>query len=529
MTRKHISVLVTILILSVLATNFKPIVSAQARPTGWRTLTGVLPAHADIAYGWTISPNSRYVVFIADIEVDGRDDLYSVPLTGTTPIKLDPPLVAGGQVRRFAITADSQYVLYIADQEVDNQEELYQVPITGGPAVKLNGPLVSGGNVTEIKVDPDNVRVVYKADQQANEVFEIYSVPLAGGTPVKLNSMLVAGGDVNAFEIDPISNRVIYTADQEVDGRYEIYGVPIAGGTVVTLNPPGSRDTYNFKIDPTLQVVVFSAKPSGLNNEYLYMNATAGGLLTTLNPSLASNQNVFGYQISPDGARVVYNITTMTSTLSVQLGNLYSVLIGGGASTLLTTAADPGFGVYGGSFFITSDSQRVVYRYQKNATTSPILESVAMSGSNRATLYSQGSSEPISNLGVAPNGQWVVYNTYPSFHMYSVPTSGGAAVGLGYGFAPTITPDSSRMMYTTDQISGNYDLYTQQIFSGGIRNISRVGDGAQVGRSAISPDGQSIVFEVEHYLSAGSPVELRVSDGGEAPLVFYTYLPLMQK
>ncbi|CAG0937151.1 hypothetical protein TFLX_06062 [Thermoflexales bacterium] len=526
MIRKHVSLLVLILILSAFAANFKPPVPAQALPTGWRTLTGVLPAHADIAFGWKISPDSHYVVFIADSEVDGRNELYSALLTGTMPIKLNPPLVVGGRVQRFAITADNQYVLYIADQEVDNREELYRVPITGGQAVKLNGPLVSGGNVTEVRVDPDNVRVVYKADQQVNDVLEIYSVPLAGGTPVKLNATLVAGGDVSAFEIDPISNRVVYTADQEVDGRYEIYGVPIASGTVVKLNPPGSRDTYNFKINPTLQVVVFSARPSGLNNEYLYMNATAGGLLTTLNPPLASTQNVFGYQVSPDGARVVYNITTMTSTLSVQQGNLYSVLIGGGAPTLLTTAADSGFGVYGANFYITSDSQRVIYRYQKNATSSPVLESVSMSGSNRATLYSQGSDEPIYHLNVSPNGQWVVYNTYPSFQMHSVPTTGGTAVGLGNGFDPKTTPDSSRVMYTTNQLSDDYDLCTQQIFSGGTRNLSRVGDEAQVVRSAISPDGQSIVFEVE-YLSAGT--ELRVSDGGEAPFVFYTYLPVVQK
>jgi len=526
MTCKHVSILILILILSTLAANFRPPVSAQAEPAGWRTLTGVLPAHADIAYGWTISPDSRYAIFIADSEVDGRSEIYSAPLTGTMPIKLNPPLVAGGQVRRFAITVDSQYVLYLADQEVDNREELYRVPITGGQAVKLNGSLVSGGNVTEVRVDPDNVRVVYKADQQANEVFEIYSVPLAGGTPVKLNATLVTGGDVSAFEVDPISNRVVYTADQEVDGRYEIYGVPIAGGAPVKLNPPGSRDTYYFQINPSLQVVVFSARPGGSNNEYLYMNATAGGLLTELNSPLASNQNVFGYRISPDGARVVYNITTMTSTLGVTQGNLYSVLIGGGSSTLLTTAVDPGFGVYGANFYITADGQRVVYRYQKNATASPVLESVLTSGGNRATLYSQGTDEPVYHLNVSPNSQWVVYTTYPSYRMYSVPTAGGAAVGLGYGFAPNITPDSSRVMYTTAQLSGNYDLFTQQIFSGGTRNISRVGDVAQVAGSAISPDGQSIVFEVD-YSSVGT--ELRVSDGAEAPLVFYTYLPVVQK
>lgn len=501
--------------------------AAAPAHASWRSLTGALPPHADIDYGWALSPDSQYALYIADVEVDGRKDLYSVPLTGGSPVKLNPALVTGGNVSRFVVTPDSQFVLYIADQEVDQRAELYRVPIAGGQSVKLNGPLVSGGNVTFVKVDPDNVYAIYVADGQINDADEVYSVPIAGGTVAKLTPTPVTGGDVNLFEIDAIGNRVVFSGDFEVDGRQEIYGVPIGGGAAVGLNPDGSTDTYGLRIDPSIQVVVFDARPSGSNSTQLYMNATAGGLLTSLNVPLASNQDVFGFDISPDGSRVVYNVTTMTSTQSVTSGNLYSVLIGGGPSTQLTTA-NAGYGVYGATFTITSDNQRVVYGHQASAGSLPTYESVSITGGSRAVLFAQQSGgESLYHNAVSPNGQWVVYNTYPSFDAYSVPVGGGGAQLLArHGFGPKITPDSGRVMFTSSSPSENANLLSSQIFGGDLRNLSRVGPDAQVIGWAISPNGQKVVYELE-YFGGSTPQELRVSDGAEAPPPIY--LPAVGK
>ncbi|HEX9921956.1 MAG TPA: hypothetical protein VGD99_04790 [Anaerolineae bacterium] len=264
---------------------------------GWHSLTGRLPAHAGISF--KISPNSRYVVFRADIEVDGRYELYSVPITGTMPLKLNPPLVAGGGVYSFEITPDSQYIIYTAKQKAgESRADLYRVPIRGGQADKLNVGPMAGCHVRSFKIDPDNVHVVYQAEQQAEGQFELFSAPIAGGEAVPLNPPLVAGGDINDFAIDPFGNRVIYRANQEVVNRQELYGVPIAGGKAVKLNPPGS-EVNDFEINPQAQVAVFRAR---LNNVYaLYMNTTGGGLLTPLNQPLASNERVASFRISPDG------------------------------------------------------------------------------------------------------------------------------------------------------------------------------------------------------------------------------------
>ena len=74
------------------------------------------------------------------------------------------------------ITADSSRVVYWADQDTNDVFELYSRPADGsGAAVKLNGPLVAGGDVADFRIAPDSSRVVYRADQSTDEVFELYS------------------------------------------------------------------------------------------------------------------------------------------------------------------------------------------------------------------------------------------------------------------------------------------------------------------------------------------------------------------
>lgn len=80
------------------------------------------------------------------------------------------------------ISPDGQMVVYRADQDVDGVDELYSVPATGGVITKLNGPLVNGGKVIDFHISADSSRVVYSADQETDEVFELfvsYDVPSA--------------------------------------------------------------------------------------------------------------------------------------------------------------------------------------------------------------------------------------------------------------------------------------------------------------------------------------------------------------
>ena len=125
-----------------------------------------------------ISADSRRVIYRADQDTNDVFELYSVPLAGPAAegVKLNGPLVAGGEVDlyNYQISADSSYVMYLADQEVDKRDELYRVPLEGGAVTKLNGTLVDGGRVRGAILSPNDTWVVYNAFQDDTTKAELY-------------------------------------------------------------------------------------------------------------------------------------------------------------------------------------------------------------------------------------------------------------------------------------------------------------------------------------------------------------------
>jgi Tol biopolymer transport system component len=147
------------------------------------------------------------------------------PLTRAWSSKL-VSMPAYGDVEDFEISPDGAYVVYLADADTDEIVELYSVPMSGGTSVRLNSTLVTGGDVgSGFVISPDSSRVVYGADQDTFGVWELYSVPIGGpaSAGVKLNGPLVAGGDVSKCLISPDSSQVVYRADQDTDAVDELY------------------------------------------------------------------------------------------------------------------------------------------------------------------------------------------------------------------------------------------------------------------------------------------------------------------
>lgn len=515
------SIKLGVLVATVICVGLSPLTALAE----WHSLTGTLPAHTGNV-NYIISPDSRTVAFAADIDTDDVDELYAVPITGTTPIKLNPPLVEGGDVRssRIAFSPDSQSVIYLADQEVDNRVEMFSVPAGGGLAAKLNPPLTAGGNVSQFKIDAKNGRIVYVADQETNEVFELWSVPVGGGTSVKLNGAFVTGGNIESFQIDPLSNRVVYSADAETDGKHELYSVPVAGGTTpIKLNPPivlaGGGDSGiccgDFAVNPIIPVVVFIARETGALGGRVYSIPTAGGIPPNqVSFNLLSTQRLLSFRISPLGDRVIYNIGTRDGSTNAFKGNLYSSLIGGGGNANVTETADPLFGT--DNYRILPDGSRVVYSFQNNAAAPARLESATMLG-ERTPLYVPGPSDAqLSNFDLSPDSDWVMFLTSaggPEQNIRTIPPTGGGSTGHGLGRYQLITPDSGRIAYTriVDAQSHN-ELFSAQIFGGDERNLSGLNETGFVVDVRASQDGAWIAFNTQidgHY-------DLRVSDGTEA-------------
>ncbi len=400
-------------------------------------------------FGVDFSPDGSRVVYMADQNTDTVTELYSVPSAGGASTRLNPALPSGRAVIFFLISGDSTRVLYEADQTVDNRFDLYSVPISGGVSTLL-APGVSGF----LEISLDSAQVVFERDVTPGLV-ELFSVPIAGGTPTKLNSPLQANGDVGYFSISPDGTRVVYAADQETDGVLELYTAPITGAPSSkisgVMNPVGSGIS-RFSISPDGARVVYSAtQDSGLRLD-IYSVAITGGAVAKLNATPPLLGSVAGFVISPNSTRVVY----WTDQDSDVHDELYGVPIAGGTAIQLNGALANGASIY--NIIISLDSNRVVYTADQDIFLEREVLSVPVTGGATTQL----------------NGNLV---------------SGGSVLGA------EIVPDGSRVVYVAKQESLNTDIYSVPITGGAFTKLNPSGPFVE-GASGIqiSPDSAVVVF-----------------------------------
>jgi len=129
--------------------------------------------------------------------------LFVVPSDGSRQAqRISQPLIAGGGIETPAISPDGTRVVYVADADTDDVFELYAVNPDGTDFQKLNPALVAGGDVSfDFAISPDGTRVVYRADADTDEVVELYAVNPDGTDFQKLNAPLPVGQVVNDFVV----------------------------------------------------------------------------------------------------------------------------------------------------------------------------------------------------------------------------------------------------------------------------------------------------------------------------------------
>lgn len=153
---------------------------------------------------------------------------------GTT-VKLNAPIVAGGDVGTTRISPDNTTVVFRADQDVDGVLELFSVPLEGGTVTRLNAVLLPGESVDFCSIGPDGGSVVYVTaplianNRQANRgdgplPNRLFSVPITGGVVTQLSPQFEPGVGISHFAVSPDSSVVAYKADQDTTGMFELFG-----------------------------------------------------------------------------------------------------------------------------------------------------------------------------------------------------------------------------------------------------------------------------------------------------------------
>lgn len=449
-------------------------------------LLHALVAGEDI-FKFQVSPNSQRVVYVVYQGVLGVRELRSIEISDPpgTSTQLNPALVSGGEVEDdFLISPDSGRVVYRADQETDEVFELWSVPIGGGAATKLNPPLVANGDVTgsdSFSISADGSRVVYRADQEVNDDFELWSVPIAGGAVTKLNPSLVSGGDVsfgNGIRISPAGSRVVYIADQEVDQMRELWSVPIAGGTATRLNPTlvTGGSISQFFISPDSGRVVYKGDQEADDQPELYSVPLLGGVAVRLTTLADKSFSVSDVTISPDSSRVVY----ISDQASLNVFEVFSNLLTGptGAWTKLSPTLIPGGDVAIESLALSPDGSRVIYVADQLVDNVMEIFSVPILGGAslrlNPTLVANGDVSSFPGPVISPDGSRAIYQadqvTNDMLEIWSVPIGGGTSERVNGPLvaggntilqpAPDVAANSRDVLYLADELSlGQVELY----------------------------------------------------------------------
>jgi Tol biopolymer transport system component len=273
-----------------------------------------------VAGGWVragfhFGPDSARILYRADQDAVDLTEIFltSIATPGTAQ-QVNPELVAGGDVSSvYRFSPDGTHIGYVADQQVDERQELFAVPVaTPGASTKLNGPLTAEGDVCRFEFSHDSTRVAYCGDQETDGTMELFLVSLAApGVSQKLNPPLVEGGKVSShYDFSSDDTFIVYEAEQDVAGRNELYRVDLASpGFATKLNAPivEGGGVYMFHIRSDDQRVAYAANQENVDVWELYdVDLANPGTVTKLTPSMAGI-GIYDFAYWSDGARVIYS------------------------------------------------------------------------------------------------------------------------------------------------------------------------------------------------------------------------------
>lgn len=479
---------------------------------------------------FTFSPDSTRVLFIADTQVDEQFELYSAPVDGSGPaVRLHGPVAEGGDVgddyftQPVVFSETTQRVVFGGDLEQNDQFQLYSSPIDGSaPPVVLNGTLGPDRDANHefFHLTPDGSRVLYFSDEANDNLFDLWSVPVDGAASPTLvlaatSSSQGIGGEANpVLLLTPDGSEIVFTSDVRLDGVFELYRMPSDGSAppVPLLDPlPGFADVLEFGLTPDGNRVIYRADAQTDHVFHLWSAPIHGGApAVRLSGPMPGNGDVDGagswdgpFQISPDGARVVYRADQIVNDRS----ELFSAPVDGSAPTVRLTRIGPGGNTWG--YRITPDGKRVVYVAKRGSFFQDELFVVFIGGGG-----SQRLSGELVELGHVQRDfrvgdEHVVFRADArvdeQFELFSAPLRGfPPPVGGANGVARTTGPRR-----LTSPLAPQSDVDTGFVLSADGEQVFLITDHAtaHVQEVFVAPvDGSDAPLVVSGELTAGPPV-----------------------
>jgi hypothetical protein len=427
-------------------------------------LSGAISIGEVAAY--EVSRDGLRTVYSAD--ATGSYELYSVPTTGGSPIRLHDDLVPGTNVGWWAIAGETGGVVVEANQQTGGSD-LYSVPLLGGATTSLMASQEMSWESDTLHMMADGFHVIADCGGPATATtWGLCKIPTQGPETV---DYLVQNWpndwvSISNLAYDPSGRSVAYTLrDSSPDGFHALVRKMLHG--------PGSG-FWEQSLSAT--GFVFSDEGNWVLLELDMPWAVAGLAVSRLDLSPRAvgppdwYGNLLGFDITPvpvGGAERVLAVYDADDPLDE---GLIQLPVYGGTELRLTTDLPS-------EFEISSDGERVVYLDAAVIRSVPVL-----GGSPPVDLNPSGDVEEFL---LSPDGAWVVYradqDTPGVLELYAVPTEGGSPVKLNGSLVAggqvsttyLVTPDSSTVVYRADQQqAGRPELFAVPITGGVPRKLN---------------------------------------------------------
>jgi Tol biopolymer transport system component len=559
-------------------------------------LSGLLPAGGDVGHGYQVSPDSTRVAYWADQLLDNVHAIFAVPMSGGTPLQLTPngelgaiafspdganvvyacvrpgdssnrlysvpadgshvriemsgPIVAGGNVSAgFKIAADSSRVVYLADATTDAVNELYSVPLDGSAApVRLNPALAAQPAGHRVETDfrlTGTGRVLFRMNTGPVVSFDLYSVPHTGSAPaVRINSTLPDGsffvgyGSVTDFLVDAASGQVLYRADQFAFGLQELFSAPLDGSAASVVRSDLRQhirvdgDVYGYAVGVDGRKAVYHATEDA--GDDLYAVSLRGPLErrrldAALDFGLTGDWKLL---VTPDSSRVVYRPADDGQEEPYRVIQLRSVPLDASEAPVTLSPIPISGDVF--EFACTPDSDRVVFRYQRDSDAVGLLCSVPANGSAAPVELTPAGTvdDGVTTFRITPDSQLVVFlgaETPTVTELFAVQVSGlsapvqlSAEVVAGGDVAEfALSPDGSHVVYLADQdLNDVLELFSVPVAGGAVPvELSTIDASTKdVIAFQISPDGSRVVYRADQDVNDVFELYSVSIDGSTGPV-----------
>jgi dipeptidyl aminopeptidase/acylaminoacyl peptidase len=427
---------------------------------------GSLPATALCAggSGFAMALASPTTVAFSDTRPSGYR-LHTVPLAGGTALPLHPQPPPSQGTHRIFPHPDGQRVLYVADMDVVSRYELYVVPLDASqPPLKLSPPL-DAGYVWNAQLTPDATQVVFLAGPANGGPNELYVAPVDGSAPAfHLNEPVASGnilGDVTSFQLTPDATGLVYRADLDADENFDLVSVD-AHGVGRRLGDGAGSVLTGYALTPDSTRAVFQTLVG--SEHALRVAGLADGAALTLDEDVRGFPEPFRFQ----AGRVVYRraVTSSTDELrSAALDGLSPPVVLHGPLASFASVGEFRAGAAGVVVFVAdlvTDGAAEVWAAPLAGGAPPVRLSPA--------LVTGGS---VTSVELDASGTWAVFladaHVNNRFELYSAPVDGsrparrldGALLPLGDVTEFALTPDGERVVYRADQLAdGRFDLFS---------------------------------------------------------------------